>query len=318
MDSARGPRLRFGWGVIGLPLVLLALTFYFSSQSDRFFTVANFENLGRNVPGLALLAFGQAFVLLIGQVDISVGAVVGLTTVTTAYAVRELGLIGLIVAPLTGALVGLVNGFLVARFHVHSVIVTIGVATATSGLALTVTDGRHVPGPFPEELRWIAAGTIGPIPFPLVMAVIVLIACSLMLRYTTLGPKLYATGGNEEAARLAGLGVFRIKIAAFVICGLLAGLAGLYYFSRVDSGQPTLGQGLELQSIAAAVVGGMALTGGKGRLTGVALGVLVLVILQNGLDITNVSSYTQRVVSGIVILAAVIVDRLRESHSAEG
>lgn len=318
MDLTRGLRLRFGWNLLGLPLVLLALTLYFTVQSDRFFSVANFENLGRNLPGLALLAFGQAFVLLIGQVDISVGATVGLTTVTTAYATREFGLVGLVVAPLTGALVGLVNGFLVARFRVHSVIVTIGVATVVSGLALTVTGGRHVAGPFPDGLRWIAAGTVGPIPFPLIMAVIALISCSLMLRYTTLGPKLYATGGNEEAARLAGLGVFRIKIAAFVICGLLAGVAGMYYTSRVDSGQPTLGQGLELQSIAAAVVGGMALTGGKGRLTGVALGVLVLVILQNGLDITNVSSYTQRIISGIVILAAVIVDRLRESRSSEG
>jgi ribose/xylose/arabinose/galactoside ABC-type transport system permease subunit len=196
------------------------------------------------------------------------------------------------------------------------VIVTIGTLTLVRGLAFVWTDGQPVTGDFPRAFTWLGDGFIGPFPAPFVIAVVALVAAWLVLRYTTLGPKLYATGGNDEAARLAGLNVRRIKVMAFVISGTLAGVAGLILAARINSGQPNLGVGLELQSIAAAVVGGMALTGGRGTIGGVALGILVLTVLQNGLDITNVSSYLQQVISGLVILAAVIIDSLRSRPRA--
>jgi ribose transport system permease protein len=272
--------------------VILGLIIYFGSKSDPFLSVANFENVGRNLGPIALLALGQAFVILLGQIDISQGAIVGLSTVTTALAVNEFGMIGFAAAPLTGAAVGLVNGSIVAKFHVHAVV-----------------------GKFPEAFAWIGIGKVGPLPAPLAIGIVAFLVASMVLRYTRFGPMLYATGGNEEAARLAGINVDRVKIAAFVIAGMLAGLAGLIFASRIQSGQPNLGAGLELQAIAAAVVGGIALTGGKGTIGGVVLGVLVLTILQNGLDITNVSSYTQQIIIGVVILIAIVVDRLRERQS---
>jgi ribose transport system permease protein len=296
--------------------VILGLIIYFGSKSDPFLSVANFENVGRNIGPIALLALGQAFVILLGQIDISAGAIVGLTTVTTALAINEFGMIGCAAAPLTGAAVGLINGSIVAKFHVHAVIVTIGTLTAVRGLAFEITNGQPVTGDFPEAFSWIGVGKVGPLPAPLAIGIVAFILASLVLRYTRFGPMLYATGGNEEAARLAGINVDRVKIAAFIVAGMLAGLAGLIFTSRIQSGQPNLGAGLELQAIAAAVVGGIALTGGKGTIGGVVLGVLVLTILQNGLDITNVSSYTQQIIIGVVILIAIVIDRLRERQSA--
>jgi ribose/xylose/arabinose/galactoside ABC-type transport system permease subunit len=303
--------LEHGWSAIGLPLVIIVMIVYFAVQSDRFFTLDNFGNLGRNLSGVALLAIGEGFVIVLAEIDISVGAIVGLTTVTTALAVQKFGVAGFLAAPLTGAAVGLINGAIVARFHVHSVIVTIGTLTAVRGLAYTITAGQPVTGNFPAAFTQMGDTSVGPFPIPLIIAVAAMILAAALLRFTVFGPMLYATGGNEEAARLAGLPVNRIKIAAFVITGTMSGIAGLVLAARINSGQPNLGQGLELQAIAAAVVGGMALTGGKGTMGGIALGVLVLAILQNGLDITNVSSYAQQVISGIVILVAIIVDRLR-------
>jgi ribose transport system permease protein len=312
----RAPRP--GWSIVGLPVVIVLMIIYFSSQSDVFLSVDNFENLGRAIAALALLATGQAFVIVLGEIDISVGAIVGLATVTAALAIEQFGVIGFAAAPLTGLAVGLVNGTIVAWFLVHSVIVTIGTLTAARGLAFLITGGQPVTGDFPAAFEWIGIGTVGPVPAPLIIAVVGVVLAAITLRYTPLGPSLYATGGNEEAARLAGLNVRAIKVSAFMISGTLAGVAGLILAARINSGQPNLGEGLELQAIAAAVIGGMALAGGRGTLGGVVLGVLVLGILQNGLDITNVSSFLQQVISGAVILAAVIVDSLRNRPRAAG
>lgn len=300
-----------GWGAFALPIVLAIMVVYFASQSDAFLTGTNMQNISRALAAVGLLAIGQAFVILLGEIDISVGAVVGLATVTTALAVQEFGVVGFAAAPLTGAAVGLLNGTIVAKFAIHSVIVTIGTLAIVRGTAYLSTGGQPVTGDFPRAFTWIGDGFIGPLPVPFVILAVALVGAWVVLRYTTLGPKLYATGGNEEAARLAGLNVTRIKITAFVITGSLAGIAGLILAARINSGQPNLGEGLELQSIAAAVVGGMALTGGRGGIAGVAMGILILTVLQNGLDITNVSSYVQQVLSGVVILLAVIADRLR-------
>lgn len=316
IQRAAGAMRRTGWQVAGLPVVIVAMVIYFSSRSDVFLTVSNMQNIGRTLAAVALLAIGQAFVILLAEVDISVGSIVGLSTVTTALAVKQFGAVGLAAAPITGAVVGLVNGAIIATFLVHSVIVTIGTLTIVRGLAFVWTGGEPVTGNFPTAFTWLGDGFIGPFPAPFVIAAVALVIAWLVLRYTVLGPKLYATGGNGEAARLAGLNTRRIKVLAFVVSGTLAGVAGMILAARINSGQPNLGQGLELQSIAAAVVGGMALSGGRGSIAGVALGILVLTVLQNGLDITNVSSYLQQVISGLVILAAIIVDRLRDRPRA--
>lgn len=306
-------RRRMRWlDVLGLPLVIVVLCVYFGTQSDNFFTESNFQNIGRNIAAIALLAAAQAVVIVIGQIDLSVGSALGLTSVIVVLAVDHLGPVaGFVAAPLTGIVIGLVNGVLVTTLRVHAVIVTIGSLTAISGLALVITNGTPVTADLPRAMTWLGDGQIGSVPVPLVVAVIVFALVGLLFRFTVFGPMLYATGGNEEAARLAGIDTRRVKITAFCITGALAGIAGLLLTGRIRSGQPTLGEGLELQAVAAAVVGGMALTGGRGSIGGVALGVLLLTVLQNGLDITNVSSYWQQVVIGVVIFFALATDYLR-------
>ncbi len=310
-------RLRFSisasslWSMLGLPAVTVAMLVYFSAQSDKFFTTSNAQNIARNMAALMLLAVGEAFVILLGEIDISVGAIVGLATVNVAIAMSHFGLIGLLAAPITGLVVGLINGALVATFLVHSVIITIGTMTAIRGLAYQITGGQPATGDFSSVFTWIGTGSVGPFPAPFVIGVGFSVLAILVLRFTRLGPGLYGTGGNEEAARLAGMPTYRLKVAAFAISGLFAGLAGMVLAARIDSGQPNLGQGLELQAIAAAVIGGMALAGGRGAIEGVLMGVLVLTILQNGLDIMNVNSYIQQILTGIIIVLAVVVDQLR-------
>ncbi len=299
------------WSALGLPAVTLAMVLYFASQSPNFLTVGNAQNLGRNMAALAVLAIGQAFVIVLGEIDISQGAIVGLATIMAALAMQDVGAIGMLAAPLIGLTVGLVNGLLVASFFVHSVIITIGTLTTVRGIAFELSGGQPVTGDFSEAFTWIGTGFVGPFPAPFVIALGVCVIAILVVRFTRFGPWLYATGGNEEASRLAGLPVTRLKIAAFGISGLMAGIAGLILAARIESGQPNLGAGLELQAIAAAVIGGMALAGGRGALAGVLLGVVVLTVLQNGLDITNVSSFTQQIISGLIIILAVVVDQLR-------
>lgn len=291
--------------------MIAVMVVYFATQSQFFLTSSNFENIGRNIMAIAILAAGQAFVIVLAEVDISVGAIVGLTTVTTALLVEQIGTLGAVAAPLTGLAIGLLNGLVVARFGVHSVIVTIGTLTLCRGLAFEITNGTPVVVDFPSALTWLGEGKVGPFPAPFVITVAVFVVTAFVFRQTSFGPRLYATGGNEEAARLAGINTQRVKVAAFCVSGLLAGIVGLILAGRISSGQPTIGSGLELQSIAAAVVGGMALTGGRGTIGGVALGVVLLTVLQNGLDISDVSSYLQQVVSGVVILLAVIIDSIR-------
>jgi ribose transport system permease protein len=306
------------WNILGLPLVAVLMVVYFSSQSEFFLTESNFQNIGRNIAAIGILAIAQAFVIVLGEIDISVGSIVGLTSVTTALAVEQFGLAGAIVAPLTGLAVGVVNGAIVTQFVVHSVIVTIGTLTAARGLAFALTNGTPIVIDFPPAITWLGDGEVGPFPAPFVVMLVVFAAAGFVFRWTVFGPMLYATGGNEEAARLAGINVKRVKFAAFCISGTLAGLVGLMLTGRISSGQPTLGEGLELQAIAAAVIGGMALTGGRGTIAGVAFGVIVLTLLQNGLDITNVSSFWQQFVSGVVILLAVMLDRLRARRPRAG
>jgi ribose/xylose/arabinose/galactoside ABC-type transport system permease subunit len=300
-------------GKYGLLVVLAGMVVFFAAQQPRMLTASNAVNVTRSASDLAILATAEAFVLLLGHVDISVGSVIGASSVVTAWAVLQLGMVGLVAGTLLGAGVGFVNGFIVARFRVHSVIVTIGMLTALRGWTLWVTNGQPIFSGLPRSYLTLGAGFVGPVPIPVVIAAIVMIGAAVFLRYTRFGPALYAVGGNEEAARLAGIRTFRYKVVAFMITGALAGLAGTILSSRVNSGQPNLGQLAELDAIAAAVIGGMALTGGRGTIGGVFLGVATLALLRNGLNLTNVSSFAQMMIIGLVIIGAVIADRLRQA-----
>lgn len=299
-------------GRYGLPFVLLALVLVFAAQQPRMLLPSNITNVARSASDLAILATGEAFVLLLGHIDISVGSIVGASSVVTAWGVISFGMWGIILGTIFGAMIGLVNGLIVAKFRVHSVIVTIGMLTALRGWTLWVTNGQPLFQGLPPNYLKLGAGFIGPVPIPFVVGAAVMVLSAAFLRYTRFGPALYAVGGNEEAAHLAGIPTFRYKVLAFVTTGALAGLTGTILSSRISSGQPNLGEGMELDAIAAAVIGGLALTGGRGTIGGVALGVATLAVLRNGLNLTNVSSFAQMMIIGLVIIGAVIADQLRQ------
>ena len=297
----------------GLFIFLIALIIMFSILEPRFATLLNAQNVLRQAAPLALLACGQAVVLIEGGVDVSVGSIIALTSVCMVGTVWTLGVIpGIIVAILVGGIVGLVNGSIIAFWGVNAFVVTLATLTAVRGLALYSTDGIPLHGNIPDSMLFLGNGHIGPVPFAVFVSALGFALLYLYLRRTTAGRHTYAIGGNMEAARLAGIKIVRTRILAYVICGLFAGAAGAVLTSRGGIGAPNMGSGRELDAIAAAVIGGVAFGGGIGRVFGIIVGVAMLSIIKNGLNLYNVSSFVQLMVIGIIIVAAIVVDRYRQ------
>jgi len=292
----------------GLPIVTILLFIFLSLASPYFLTGYNIQNIARQVAPLAVAAFGQAIVVITAGLDLSVGATIALVSVFFAFGTLNYGMLaGIVIALIIGTTIGLINGTLVSRFNISPFIVTLGMASVARGIALTMTGGTPVHG-MPPEFAMIGTSSICGIPTPIVIAFLVFAVCFFMLMRTRLGRHIYAVGGNKEASRLSGVKVDWCIIKVYLICGLLAAIAGIILTSRVRSGQPTLGDGYELQSVAAVVLGGVSLYGGRGNLVGVFFGVLFIGILGNGLNLLDVSSYTQQIVIGIVLILALIMD----------
>ena len=294
---------------IGLPLAVLALVLVFSTFSPFFATVQNFRNIGVAAAALAAVSFGQTFPVLTAGLDLSVGSTVALVSIVTAFGMRRYGVVfGMIEGLLAGGGVGLLNGLIITRLHVFPFIATLAMLSIMSGLALNLSSGVAVsglPGRFGELAYEVFAG----LPVPVVIALLVLVVSHFILRYTRFGRHIYAVGGNEEAARLSGIKIDRTKVTAYVMCGFCAAVGSIILTSRVASGQPTLGTSLPLESVAAVVLGGVSLFGGRGSVVGVAFGVAFVSILSNGLNLLNVSSYTQLMVIGAALVVAVALDR---------
>lgn len=294
---------------IGLPLAVVGLIILFSLTSPVFGTVQNFRNIGVAAAALAAVSFGQTFVILTAGLDLSVGSTVALVSIVAAFGMRGHGMVlGIIEGLAVGAAVGLLNGTIITRFNVFPFIATLAMLSIMSGLALNLSGGIAISG-LPASFGDLAYDTLGGIPVPVVIAVFVLVVSHFILRYTRLGRHIYAVGGNEEAARLSGINIGRVKIAAYVICGFCAAVGSIILTARVASGQPTLGTSLPLESVAAVVLGGISLFGGRGSVVGVAFGVAFVSIMSNGLNLLNVSSYTQLMVIGAALILAVALDQ---------
>jgi len=296
----------------GILLVLLAVGLGLSLATESFLTVSNLTNVARQVSINGILAVGVTFVLLTGGVDLSLGSVVALSGVvcaTFAHPSADGHPLFLPVAAglLTGAACGLVNGGLVTKGNVAPFIVTLGMMTVARGLALIVSGGRPV-ADMSERLTALA-GDVGGVPIPLLFFAAVALAAWAFLRRFRLGRHVYAVGGNEQAARAAGISVGRVKLFVYVLCGLMAGLAGVVLAARITTGQPNAGVAYELDAIAAVVIGGTSLSGGIGSVAGTVLGVILIGVINNGLDLMSVSSYYQQVVKGVIIVGAVWLDR---------
>jgi ribose transport system permease protein len=294
---------------IGLPVIVVGLTVLFAANSEVFLSLPNFRNIGVSAAALAAVSFGQTFAILTAGLDLSVGSIVALVSIVGAIVMRDYGIAaGLIASLATGAGVGLVNGIVITRFKVFPFITTLAMMSIVSGLALSLSGGvavTGVPGSFADLAYELVLG----IPVPVIIALMVLLIAFLVLQYTRLGRRIYAVGGNEEAARLSGIQIGAVKVAAYVFSGICAAVGSIILTARVASGQPSLGTTLPLESVAAVVLGGISLFGGRGSVVGVAFGVLFISILSNGLNLLNVPSYTQMMVIGGALILTVALDQ---------
>lgn len=295
-----------------MPAVIVALAVVFGSINPNFWSVTNMANVSRQISTLALISIGQTFAILSAGIDLSVGSLLALVSVVCAQQMLHYGVAGGIMAGVfAGALAGLVNGLLIAKAKVPPFIATLGMLVAARGVALTLSGGLPIAG-LPREFLALGAGYWGPFPVPTIIAAAAFVLAHFVLRRTLFGRYVYAIGSNEEAAVLSGINVAKYKILVYVVSGFFAGIAGVVLTSRVISGQPTLGEVQELYSIAAVVIGGGRITGGAGGIRQTLMGVLVLGILGNGLNLTQVSSYVQNIVIGAIIVGAVYIDLVRE------
>jgi ribose transport system permease protein len=298
-----------------VPLVLLAMIVMFFVIQPALLSPSNLANIGRQASVVAILSCGQIFTVLVGGIDLSLGSIIGLTSVITTLCVLDFGLgWGLLAGVLTGCVLGLINGYFISYLRIPAMIATLAMLNFARGAALTTTGGMPVER-LPPEFGIIGKESLMGIPIPVIIAGTVFIGCYFFLRHTRMGRALYAIGGNEDSAHLAGIPVRRYTLIAFAISGMLAGLAGVILSSRLSSGQPSLGAGLEFESIAAVVLGGARLGGGRGTIGGTLLGVLFLAVLGNGLNLARVSSFTQMIMIGCVLIVALIVDRFRSRRA---
>ncbi|KIL35486.1 sugar ABC transporter permease [Cohnella kolymensis] len=297
----------------GLILILLLTVLILSFISETFLTWTNLMNVLRQVSINGILAVGMTLVILTAGIDLSIGSLMAVSGVIAASMVQGDSGFGLILLAVLagmaagGALSG-ISGTMSAKLNVAPFIATLAMMTVARGLALIYTNGRPM---VVESKTFLALGQgyIGPIPTPVVIFAVVCVVIGVLLNMTKFGRYIYAIGGNESAAKASGVNVNRVKIGVYLINGLLAGLAGVLLASRISSGQPNSGMGYELDAIAAVVIGGTSLFGGVGTITGTIVGVLIIGVINNGLNLLDVSSYYQQIIKGLIIAIAVILDQ---------
>ena len=292
----------------GLVVSFLILCLVLCLLSDRFLTVGNLTNVLRQSTINLIIAIGMTYVILTAGIDLSVGAVLALATVVTAdFLQRGVPILPTVVLGLLlGGVLGMANGLRLSGSLLKSVSHTLGMMTVARGLALTYTQGRPITG-LPDAFRYIGTGYLGPIPMPIIVAGITFLAGYILLTRTRMGMYIYALGNNPVAAHYTGIATSNYITFVYVLAGSLAALAGMILVARLDSAQPTAGIGYEFDAIAVVVVGGTSFAGGEGSLMGTLLGVLVISVLNNGLNLLNVSSFYQPVVTGVVIALALLL-----------
>lgn len=320
---ARNPlsrALRFGGRETGVALALVVMCLVLTVLNDRFLTPGNLLNIGRQVSLIGIMAVGMTFVLVSGEVDLSVGSTYALAGLSTGLVIiGGHGLIpALIVGLVVGAVIGIINGLLSTYGRLPSLIATLGMLSMVRGAALILTDGQPVTvnerngaleGPL-AQFEFMGQGTLGGVPMQLIFFILIAAAGWFLLSRTAFGFRVFAVGGNTKAARVSGISVERVKIAAFALMGTLAAFAGILSLAFLPSGQAgRTGLGLELDVIAATIVGGTTLSGGEGTIIGTILGVLIIGVLRNGLILTQVSPFAQEFLIGLVIVVAVAIDK---------
>ena len=294
--------------LVGLTLLVIVIT----AMNQQFLSPDNLLNLLRQVSINGLIAFGMTFVILTGGIDLSVGSILAFSSAMTALIITS-GvdpMFAMLLGCLVGVLAGAVNGLLVTAGGMAPFIATLATMTIYRGATLVVTDGNPITG-LGDSLMFqlFGKGYFFGIPVPAVTMAVTFVILYIILNKTVFGRETYAIGGNETAAALSGIKVNRRKIMIYALSGLMSALAGIILASRLDSAQPTAGETYELDAIAAVVLGGTSLMGGKGRIVGTLIGVLIIGVLNNGLNLIGVSSFYQQIIKGLVIVIAVLIDR---------
>ena len=297
--------------VIALIILMAVITII----NSNFLTANNLLNLLLQVTSNALIAFGMTFVILTGGIDLSVGSILALSSALTA------GLLGsgmpvtlaILISLILGCILGMMNGLLISYGKLAPFIVTLATMTIFRGATLVYTNGNPITKGLSDTFlfQFLGQGYIVGIPFPVIIMFIVFIVLYVLLHKTAFGKSVYAIGGNEKAAYISGVKLNKVKIIIYSISGIMASISGLIITSRLSSAQPTAGASYEMDAIAAVVLGGTSLSGGKGRILGTLIGALIIGVLNNGLNIIGISAFWQQVVKGVVILIAVLIDRFK-------
>lgn len=299
----------------GMYIAFVLLLIVLSIISPAFLTYANIVNILRQISVIGIMAVGMTFVIATGGIDLSVGAIMALAGVVSTSMLMGDSKVPLIAAVLAGLAVGLAcgafSGFFIARLGVPEFIATLATMTIARGLCYVYTDGRPITG-FREDFKIIGKGVIGIIPVPILIYGAIVVIGILLLNFSKFGRHVLAVGGNERAAIVSGIQASRIKFVCYLISGLTSAMAGMVLASRTQTGQPVAGEGNELDAITAVVIGGASLSGGSGSVFGAVVGMLIIGVMTNGLDLLNVSSYYQKVIKGIIILIAVLADRAKK------
>lgn len=299
---------------LGTILALIILMVFVSILNPTFLQANNLMNLMRQLIINGFIALGMTFVILTGGIDLSVGSTLALTSAIFAGLLQN-GMntgLAILIAVGLGLVLGLLNGLLITKGKLAPFIVTLATMTIFRGLTLVYTDGRPIAGPKDNfAFQFLGKGQFFGIPFQVILFILAFLCLWIILNKTALGRKIYAVGGNEKASFISGINIDKVKIWVYVISSLMAVLSGLVLTSRLNSAQPTAGAAYEMDAIAAVVLGGTSMTGGSGSLTGTLIGILILGVLNNGLNLLGVSSFYQQIVKGIVILIAVLIDRKR-------
>jgi len=283
--------------------------------SGLFFSVANIFNILKQVAVVGIISVGMTMVLLTGGIDLSVGSIAGVGTVLAAALLLKgwnVWLVILIVLAIT-TFIGIINAFFINELKIPPLITTLAMLTSIRGVAYLITGGLPIFG-FKSDILVLGQGYVGFIPVPVIVMISIFAIGIVFLEKSTIGRHIYGVGGNEEASRLSGISVRKIKYVVYSISGLLAGLAGMVMLARINSGTPKMGTGYEMDVITAVVLGGVSITGGEGKLGFVIIGVLLMGVLTNGLILTNVQEYVQWVIKGMTLIAAVGFDRFVQNR----
>ncbi len=302
---------------LGLYGALLLLIVFFSWASPYFFTLNNLRNILLQVGVVGMIAIGQTFIIIAGGIDLSVGSIIGLAGVAAGFVAlnpHTAAFLPVLAAIAVGSGVGCMNGYLINTFSIPSFIVTLASLSAVRGLALIVTGTQNLYG-FNAAFKYLGAGSLAGLPIIVWLFLLVFAAAYLFQVHAPFARHVYAVGGDRRASALFGVSIRRVELVLFTLSGAIAGLAGAVLAARVASAEPNAGMGFELTAIAAVIVGGTSLTGGEGGVERTFVGVLILGVIGNGLNLLNVPSYYQQVIYGFIIVAAVIVDQWAKRRS---